>query len=116
MKKIRIIKRQVLDNDYIVIPDSYINPLANISCLERELADSLSVPCKILVDLLLCNGENYNRFVSLNFDGMKIQKESVQIIELNFHEQKSVNEFYVENRKVIKNGVLAPFEYMKYVK
>lgn len=116
MNKINIIKRQISDNNYIVFPESYINPLSNLSCFEEELLNYLNGPCNILVDLLLCNGENYNRFISLNFDGKKIKKESIKIVELTLGEQKIVNEFYIEHRKVIKNGVLIPSEYMKYVK
>lgn len=115
MNKIEIVKLQIADNDYVVFPDSYINPLANVSCLEAELSAVLDAPCKILIDLLLCNGKNYNRFVSLNYDGTSIKKESIKIVELSLSDQKIVNEFYKVNQEAVENSVLAPFEYMEYV-
>lgn len=115
MREVKIIKQKVLDNDCIIFPISYFNPLSKVTMLEIELVNNVGRPCKALVDLLLCNGENYNRFVSLRFDGLKIDKRSIEIIELSERERYNVNEFYRTNREIIGNGVLIPREYMKYV-
>ena len=89
--------------------------MANLKSLEKRLTGNVGVPCKILVDLLLCNGNNFNRFVKFFFDGNNIDRASIKITKLNQFEEKDVNEFYKKNRTIIKNGVLTPSEYLKYV-
>lgn len=116
MREIKIVKRKVLNNDYIIFPVSYINPLANLNMFEKELINNVGIECNILVDLLLCNGNNFNRFVSLEFNGSNIDRSSIKIVALNTSEQNDVNEFYKENKNVISNGVLVPSEYMTYVR
>lgn len=116
MKEITIVKRKISNNDYIIFPDSYINPLANLSLFEKELINNIGISCQILVDLLLCNGDNFNRFVSLEFNGSNIDRSSIRIITLNATEQKDVNEFYKKNKNVISKGVLVSSEYMTYIR
>lgn len=116
MKEIKIVERKVLDNDYIVFPTSYINPMIDISSLEIILHNEINLPCKVLVDLLLCNGNNFNRFVRFQFNGKEIDKKTIEIVKLNAAEENDVNSFYRENKKFIKNGVLTPSEYLQYVK
>lgn len=116
MKEIEIVKRKVLDNDYIIYPVSYINPMVNIINFDVELREKIGVPCNVLVDLLLCNGNNFNRFVKFHFDGIKIDRLTIESAEINGEEESNVNEFYRKNRNIIKNGVLTPAEYFRYVK
>lgn len=116
MKEISIVKRKISNNDYIIFPSSYINPLANISMFEKELINKIGISCQILVDLLLCNGNNFNRFVSFEFNGSEINKSSIKIITLDSSEQRDVNEFYKKNKNVINKGVLVPSEYMTYIR
>lgn len=116
MREIKIVKRKVLDSDYIIYPVSYINPMVNIIGFDVELRKKIGVPCNILVDLLLCNGNNFNRFVKFRFDGVKIDRLTIELTKLNCEEENDVNEFYRTNRSIIKNGVLTPSEYLKYVK
>ncbi len=116
MRNIRIVERKVLDSDYIIFPTSYINPLMDLKALENKLSKEISLPSKILVDLLLCNGNNFNRFVRFVFDGKKIDRSSIEITKLNMAEETDVNEFYRQNKNLISKGVLAPSEYLQYVK
>lgn len=115
MKEIKIVERKVLNNDYIIFPTSYINPMADLRFLNQELKSRIGIPCNVLVDLLLCNGDNFNRFVRFFFDGHSIDKDSIEIVKLNSAEESDVNEFYRNNKDIIKNGVLVPHEYLKYV-
>ena len=115
MKEIKIVERKVLNNDYIVFPTSYINPMADLHFLNHELRIRIGIPCNILVDLLLCNGKNFNRFIRFSFDGCSIDKSSIEIVRLNSAEESDVNEFYRNNIDFIKNGVLVPHEYLEYV-
>lgn len=116
MREIEIVKRNVLDNEYVVYPVSYINPMMNIVDLDMELQEKIGMPCNVLVDLLLCNGNNFNRFIKFHFDGKRIDRLTIETTKLNGKEENDINEFYRKNRSIIKNGVLAPSEYLRYVK
>lgn len=89
--------------------------MADIYFLNQELKSRIGIPCNVLVDLLLCNGNNFNRFVRFFFDGHCIDKASIEIVKLNRAEEIDINEFYRNNRDIIKNGVLVPHEYLQYV-
>lgn len=116
MKNIIIIEKKILDSEYIMFPSSYINPMKNISLLELSIYDVVKKPCIILVDLLLCNGNSFNRFIELHFDGKHIDRNTIEIVSLNIDDEKKVNEFYKLNKKLLFNSVLTPSEYMTYIR
>lgn len=104
-----------MDSDYIVYPTSYINPLSNMIDLEKFLFSNVGAPCELIIDLLLCNGNEFNRFVHFSFDGKRIEKESIRIIELADEAEQTINSFYKAHVDVLKKGVLLPDEYMRYI-
>ncbi len=116
MKNIIIVEKKILDSEYVMYPSSYMNPMKNISSLELNLCDRIKKPCTILVDLLLCNGNSFNRFLELYFDGTHIDRNTIEIVSLNIDDKKSVNEFYKLNKKMLFNSVLEPSEYMTYIR
>lgn len=116
MKKITIVEKRILDSEYIMFPSSYINPMKNISSLESNICDFVNRPCTILVDLLLCNGNCFNRFFELHFDGKHIDRDTIEIVSLDSDDEKKVNEFYKLNKKLLFDSVLAPSEYMTYIR
>lgn len=67
-------------NLVIIYATSYFNPLGNLEQLSEELAASIKESCDILFDLLLSNGDSYNRFVTCKFDGGNIMRDSIDII------------------------------------
>lgn len=67
MNRVFIVRKAVSGREYIVYPSSYINPLKNISRLEGQLKEVITKPCKVLIDLLPCNGNAFNRFVEFYF-------------------------------------------------
>ncbi len=101
--------------DYIVYPTSYINPLLNQSELNMNLRKSIHKPCNILFDLLLCNGNCFNRFCRGTFDGTKILDESLELIDIDNNNMiKYIEMYYTQNRKALIKGVLVPNEYMQH--
>ena len=116
MKSITIVEKKVLDSEYVMFPSSYINPMKNISSLELTICDFIKKPCIILVDLLLCNGNSFNRFLELHFDGKHIDRNTIEIVSLDNDDEKKVNEFYKRNKKLLFDSVLTPSEYMTYIR
>lgn len=72
---------------------SYINPLSNLSETSNELSNKIDGSCNILFDLLLSNGNSYNRFVYCKFDGNTIMRETIDIIDKN--EMKHIYEIEI---------------------
>ncbi len=116
MKNIIIVEKKILNSEYIVFPSSYINPMKNISMLESDICDLVKDSCIILVDLLLCNGNSFNRFLKLRFDGKHVDRNSIEIVSLSTDDEKRVNEFYKYNKNLLFNSVLVPSEYMTYIR
>lgn len=115
MKEIVIIEKKILSSDYIIYPTSYINPLSNMVALEKYLFSNVGMPCELIVDLLLCNGDEFNRFVYFSFDGKCIKKDSIRIINIADEAERAINSFYKSHKDILKRGVLLPEEYMRYI-
>lgn len=114
MKDIVIRKvENMVGYDYIVYPTSYINPLLNKKLLSSKLSESIHENSKILFDLLLCNGNCFNRFCKGTFDGTKIK--SLEFANIDDESTiKFIEQYYAENRKTLSNGVLVRSEYMMH--
>lgn len=102
-----------LDYDYIVYPTTYINPLAKLNLLNEQLRTVVGRPCELLFDLLLCNGDNFNRFAKVAFDGEKIERASMEVVEdLSTEVVSMIELYYKEDVTSLKKGVLVPGEYL----
>lgn len=101
------------DYDYIIYPTTYINPLLKQALLNEILKKETRKRCKILFDLLLCNGDCFNRFCKGIFDGNKMLDDSLDLVEISDNEKiKYVEKYYANNKGALKKGVLVPREYM----
>lgn len=99
--------------DFIIYPTSYINPLLKKSKLNESLKIKINKKSNLLFDLLLCNGDCYNRFCKVEFDGYKIIKSTLDVIELDCKKDiEYVEEFYREDKKLLTKGVITTKEYM----
>lgn len=101
----------------IIYSLSYDNPIHDIQIISEELNKTISKSCYILFDLLLSNGENFNRFVEGYFDGAKISFDSLSVIDLPTETNLSrINSFYRKNPSVLNNGVLTNSQKLKYIR
>ncbi|MFQ7489345.1 MAG: type II toxin-antitoxin system RnlB family antitoxin [Lachnospiraceae bacterium] len=113
MNEIMIRELDSIDGyDYVIYPSSYINPLSKIKLLNEKLKNKINYPCTLLFDLLLCNGDNFNRFAKAYYDGEKVVRDSIEIVELDENEIDFIEQYYKECKNLLKNGVLTPQEYM----
>lgn len=84
MNKIIIEKLDNVDGyDYIIYPSSYMNPLSKIKRLNEKLKNKINYPCTLLFDLLLCNGDNFNRFAKAYYDGEKVVRDSIEVVDVS---------------------------------
>ena len=101
----------------IVYSVSYINPFEEILDISLEIKKTLSDGGFVLFDLLLSNGDSFNRFAEAYFDGREIKKDSINIISLdNVMELRQINLHYKGCSSELNNSVLTPSERFKYLK
>ncbi|MCH4889807.1 hypothetical protein EZV73_19645 [Acidaminobacter sp. JC074] len=70
----------IKDNFVIIYSTSYVNPLNFTEDIEQELM-ALKFAGKVIFDLLLTVGREYNRYIEWEFDG-KVFVGSTRILEL----------------------------------
>lgn len=101
----------------IVYSASYVNPFEEILDISLEIKKTLSYGGFVLFDLLLSNGDNFNRFAEAYFDGREIKRDSINIISLdNVKELKQINSYYKGRLAELNNSILTPSERFKYLK
>ncbi|MDO9304702.1 MAG: type II toxin-antitoxin system RnlB family antitoxin [Sulfuricurvum sp.] len=103
------------DNElgYMIYSTSEHNPTDCISKIEKELIKK-SYKGNVFFDLLLSNGNNFNRYLKAYFDGNNFQKDSYVIIaEPQIELKKKSVEFYQRNIELLENSILSkPIKFM----
>ena len=86
------------------------NPINKLKMIANELMKNKFMGT-IIFDLLVFNGNEVNRFVSITFDGLKFDKKNIKyhahIEPLLEIEQ---NNFFIENNDLLLNSVLSTKE------
>lgn len=101
----------------VIYSTSYRSPFDSIGSITEELRINLSEAGFILFDLLLSNGDSFNRFVEAYFDGKEIKRDSISVISINDMKQlKQINSHYNGHFDELNNSVLSPSERPKYSK
>ena len=98
----------------IVYPISYFNPINDIKAISKDIKNKLTAGSFILFDLLLSNGDNFNRFAEVYFDGKDIDLNEINIKEMPLDEKKKYNLYYRGKIKELKNSVLSSKERYRY--
>ena len=83
-------------------------PDSQFPTLEKEL-NKLAYKGVLLMDLLATNGRS-NRFVSVEFDGQRIQPSSVKRLKTELLDEVTLNfcqAFYQKNSKKLSNTILS---------
>ena len=87
---------------FAIFATSGINPLSEISEIEKELTKREG-PGFVLFDLLLSNGETSNRYISAFFDGKKFNLETFKTVQSLPREFKKIaKDYYARNKTKIK--------------
>lgn len=98
----------------IVYPVSYLNPIDEIQHISMDLRKHFPAGCYVLFDLLLSNGDNFNRFAEVFFDGKIIKRGAVCITEVSPEELMQLNRYYRGKTKELSESVLTAKERYKY--
>ena len=114
MNSFNIIYEQCGKYAAIVYPVSYLNPIDELQVISKELRKHLSAGCYVLFDLLLSNGDNFNRFAELYYDGNEPSTNRIIITEVSSDERKRLNLHYRGKVKELSRSVLSPRERYKF--
>lgn len=95
---------------------SYMNPLHNVKRLEETLQEMHIPSGTILVDLLLANGENFNRFVEADYDGQHLNMNDVRVVEPDAADIKLMNSFYKGKAQLVSGGVLSASQRFQFAR
>lgn len=107
--------RKILQYNAIAYSTSLINPLSNLCEVSNILKCNHINSGHILFDLLLSNGENFNRFVAGYYNGIELERESLEIIQISDIEiLKVINLFYKGNSDYFKNSALTTSQKCRY--
>lgn len=98
----------------IIYPVSYINPLEDIDQISLDLKRNIKCGDCVLIDLLLSNGDNFNRFAEFCYDGNEIKIDSISITKVSDEQINVLNAYYKGKIIELSNSVLTPRERFKY--
>ncbi len=103
---------RILMDKNIAIVTAYddINPMNRLKLISSDL-EYKHFRGTVLFDLFFFNGFSFNRFASIDFDGKKFLKKTIQIfshIDPNIEAQQ--NDLILENEEMVKQSVLSTKE------
>lgn len=101
----------------VVYSASYVNPMDEVASISECIKKCVKGEGLILFDLLLSNGNSYNRFAEAIFNGKEIIKESIHVVErIQNEEYKKIDLHYTNRLQELYNSVLTESEINKYIK
>lgn len=93
--------------EIIVHSISHHNPVYAINEISEEISKSINGRKKVLFDLLLTNGNEFNRFAECSYDGRHLVFDSIKIIQIDNQAFISqLNNYYVNNNHYLNNSKL----------
>lgn len=101
----------------VIYSSSYINPFDSIKQINDEMKHNSLKEGFVLFDLLLSNGNNFNRFFEAYFDGQEIKKETISVVvSQEIADIKIIDSHYRGRIKELNNSVLSPSEKYRFLK
>jgi hypothetical protein len=94
----------------VIYPVSYENPVVEIVSISKDLRDRIPKDTYVLFDLLLSNGDSFNRFVEAFFDGEYVDSSSFSITQISQEQVKSLNKYYCGKTEQLNRSVLSTKE------
>ena len=98
----------------VIYSTSYVNPFESIEDITADIKKDLAGEGYILFDLLLSNGDCFNRFTEAYYDGHEIKSDSISIV--SFDDKKILNTHYRGRTHELNNSVLTPREIYIFAK
>ncbi|SEO66239.1 type II toxin-antitoxin system RnlB family antitoxin [Acinetobacter sp. yr461] len=103
---------RILSDKNIAIVTAYddINPINHLSRISSDLSHK-QFRGMVLFDLFFFNGFSFNRFASINFDGNKFIKKTIQVFaHVDPELEAQQNDLLLKNREIVSQSVLSKRE------
>jgi hypothetical protein len=112
MEHIRTIKNSGM---LVVTASSDFNPMQQLKTLSIEL-QNMKFRGSVVFDLLYTNGQAYNRFVEINFDGTAFDRKSLNIIEhIDYNLKSEQDDFFRSAPDILAGTVLSEAERAAFI-
>ncbi|MCU4576141.1 type II toxin-antitoxin system RnlB family antitoxin [Acinetobacter courvalinii] len=102
---------KIVDSQRVIVTAiSEEDPLRKLKVIANELIEK-KFRGYVIFDLLIFNGNEINRFVLMNFDGVKFDKNNVShSAHIDPKLEMNQNAYFIENKILLQNSVLSSFE------
>ncbi|ADQ45555.1 hypothetical protein Calkro_0662 [Caldicellulosiruptor kronotskyensis 2002] len=113
VKKEKFIIKEVYNTEYkvmvIVLDSVFLTEI--LDEIEREL-EYLKVKGNVLIDTLLFNGNNDERFISIYFDGQKFDLGSYKIVKFKKDSsfRRITSDYLRVNKEILEYSILNDFQ------
>lgn len=104
MEKYKIFKLNNIDYNYLIIANTYENPINDFLAKGRVPKIEHG---KVLFDLTLINGMKSNRFAVANVNDSKMEFSSIKPVSITNESVLKISErYFLENSKLVINSIL----------
>ena len=111
MKEIEMLKVNTGHYGYVAIFTSNSVSALDVDILSKYLCSEKCTSGKILLDLLLVNGNAFNRYVEVYFDGKTVQQNSYSIVDnISTSIKNDVDSFLKKNKHYLQQSILTNTE------
>lgn len=98
----------------VVYLTSYLNPIEDIHLISAELNKHIPAGSYVLFDLLLSNGDNFNRFAEALYNGKDLSSKEINIVAIPEDEVQELNSYYHGRVEELSKSVLSARERFKF--
>lgn len=98
--------------EVIIFSESYKQPLSNLYEIELELKKMKLKNKMILFDMILCRGNNEDRFIECLFDGENFVTSTIASVKVDKKNilRKLSTQYLLKNREVIEHSILTSIQ------
>ncbi len=99
---------QISEQIAIVFANSYVNPISFLPSIEEQLA-SMNFSGEVVFDLLLSNGETFNRIVASNAVQGKVDRKAFKIVDFSSLDgvvAEKIKAFYKSNDVLVQSNFI----------
>ncbi|MCR1964873.1 type II toxin-antitoxin system RnlB family antitoxin [Clostridium perfringens] len=118
MKNYEIVSINNNEYDVIVYSESRIAPFENIKNIEEDLKKMNLKNKKILFDMILCRGNNLERFIKCDFDGNLLLKNTMEVVRIGKKDiiRKLSIEYLSKEKEKVENSILTSIQKKMIIK
>ncbi len=118
MKDYEIISIDNDKYDAIIYSESQLSPFKDIKNIEKDLRELKIKNKKVLFDMILCRGNNLERFIKCDFDGNLLAINSMEVIRISKKDnlRKISVEYLSKQKDKVESSILTSIQKKMIIK